>query len=79
LCVPHAFFEGKRSGGILDIEELIAYKEQEVCNRIPFACMRCAVRIPFYHDVPLAGLMWLLVLIMVAATLLASGRGNSFY
>jgi len=27
LCVPHAFFEGKRSRRILDIEELIAYKE----------------------------------------------------
>jgi hypothetical protein len=34
-CWVWAFFEGKRFGEVLDIEGLIAYKEQQVCNSIP--------------------------------------------
>ena len=60
-CGRNSIME-KSARQILDIEELRSYIEQEVCNRIPFACMGCAVCIPFYHDAPLAGRIWLLIM-----------------
>ena len=35
---------GKRAREILDIEELVSYKEQEVCNRIPADLWRRELR-----------------------------------